>query len=189
MGFNIDALNNRSKKTGKIKSRKSLKGSKTGFQEDGKRKWPFPKCSSILAKSNEDLVPYLDSQPVRPALEMAGSPGDPAGLKPELSGSPPINPIAELSPHPERSFINSPNRPSASTWSSNDVHAERNLPHSADQSLMQPNLSIIPNTLDNQNPQMGDGNRHVMSWMNYEDADGHTNIPESTTVPNDIDTR
>ncbi|KAI9878424.1 MAG: hypothetical protein M1830_000907 [Pleopsidium flavum] len=105
----------------------------------------------------EDAVPNLDSRPLRPNLEMAGSSPDPTGFTPELSGVAAPHQPAELSPNPERLRIN--NRSSAYSVNSNAG------PGTSDGSVMRSNLNLS-NRGHNRRVQDGVG-RHVMSWVEY----------------------
>lgn len=121
----------------------------------------------------EMAVPYLDSKPVRPDLEMAGSSPDPTGITPELSGIPPLSSMAELSPNPDRLLINSSNRVSLSTSvrTNDNVGTTGYSRTEADGSGMHPNMSFPGHNSMLSSPK-SNSSPHVMSWMEYEGAQG-----------------
>jgi len=151
----------------KIKVRDSMAGSEstvagTEYGYTSERKLPISPVTPDHQAFAEDAVPYLDSTPVRPNLEMAGSSPDPTGFTPELSGVAAPHQPAELSPNPERLRIN--NRSSA--YSDNGNTGSR----TSNGSVMRSNLNLS-NRGHNRRAENGAG-RHVMSWMEYGDPDG-----------------
>lgn len=113
---------------------------------------------------------------------MADTSVDPVRPKSELPDTPSINHVAELPSHPESSHVYSPNRSSATASSSNVANTEK-TPHTfQDMSLMRPSLGNSTSTSGYRNSQTSDGNGHVMSWMNYEDAAGHTQVLDENQI-------
>lgn len=126
--------------------------------------------SPMSANYMEEGAPCLDSSLVRPDLEMTGSSPNPAGVKPELSGISMANQTAELSPYAEWSTINSPNRTSGHTWSTENAAWADQAPLRSDPLSMRSNLNLSPPQADRSHSRRNSTNRHVLSWMKYEDS-------------------
>jgi len=84
----------------------------------------------------------------------------------ELSGEAAPS-ISELSPSPERSPINIPQRAAVPALNHDGFGAERSSP--AEVAAMQPSLNPPTRSPDNAPVEAG-GKAHVMSFMNYDDA-------------------
>lgn len=95
---------------------------------------------------------------------MPGSSPDPTGKQPELE-VPAFHIPAELSLSTERSLINTP-RPSPSPSIVNSS-GEGGLHQTADGSVMHPNLDWAGGEAGGRGGKKG-GDRHVVSWMNYD---------------------
>lgn len=163
----------------KVQARESMTGSDstvtaTEYGPNVEKKLPTPPVSPSRPGFTEEAVPYLDSTPVRPDIEMIGSSPDPTGFTPELSGVAAAHQPAELSPNPERLRIN--NRSSAYRENGNAG------PHASGGSLMRSNLNLS-NRGQNGRARSGAA-RHVLSWMEYSPngtprSDGRDSSPTS----------
>lgn len=144
----------------------------TEYGDPYEKKLPISPVTPIHQGYVDDAVPYLDSTPVRPNAEMAGSSPDPTGFTPELSGVAAPHQPAELSPNPERLGIN---RSPAYEYGVNGNTDSR----TPDRSVMRSNLNLS-NRGHNRRAHNGRG-RHVMSWMEYDGSD-RTARPHATDV-------
>jgi len=129
----------------------------TEYGPNVEKELPTPPVSPNRPGYTEEAVPYLDSTPVQPNLEMIGSSPDPTGFTPELSGVAAAHQPAELCPNPERLKIN--NRSSAYRENGNAG------PRASGGSLMRSNLNLS-NRGQNGRARSGAA-RHVLSWMEY----------------------
>lgn len=147
----------------KVKARESTAGSEstvtaTEYGHHYEKKLPTPPITpNRQAYAEEEAVPYLDSTPVRPDLEMTGSSPNPIGFTPELSGVAAAHQPAELSPNPERLRIN--NRSAAYSAVGN---AGPRTPAGA---VMRSNLNLSGRGANRRAPN--GGAPHVLSWMEY----------------------
>lgn len=143
----------------KVKARESMAGSEStiDYGHNGEKNFPTPPVTPNRQAYAEDAVPYLDSTPVRPNLEMTGSSPNPIGFTPELSGAAAVRQPAELSPEPERLRIN--NRSSAYSEVGNAG------PRTSNGGIMRSNLNLSNRGANRRAPN--GAARHVLSWMEY----------------------
>ena len=146
----------------KVISRDLVAGSDSGvpptvYGHDGKKSLPTPPVIPNRQAYTQEAVPYLDSRPVRPNLEMTGSSPDPTGFTPELSGVAAAHHPAELSPNPERLQINH--------GSSAYGEVGNAGPRTAGAAVMRSNMNLSSR---GQNRRAPNGAApHVLSWMEY----------------------
>lgn len=161
----------------KVKAGKSMAGSEstvtaTENGHHGEKKLPTPPITPNRHAYAEEAVPYLDSTPVRPDLEMTGSSPNPIGFTPELSGVAAAQQPAELSPNPERLRIN--NRSSAYSAVGNAG------PRTPGGAVMRSNLNLSGRGANRRAPN--GAAPHVLSWMEYS-PNGSPRIDATDSSP------
>ncbi|KAL8935585.1 MAG: hypothetical protein Q9216_005352 [Gyalolechia sp. 2 TL-2023] len=127
------------------------------LQEGGARKQaPYSPQSLLHPSMNDVSVPSSNSSPNNYGLFPAGAS---SALPSEMSGA--SSPRPELSPNPERWQINQVRAVSPHFKASQNKQAVQ--PCSDEGNPMKPNLGIS-------HGNRKEGNKHVMSWMSYEDG-------------------